>query len=227
MNSLKLVDCSAGYPGNSALFTNLNQDFADGLYIVNGSNGSGKSTLFRTLAGVLKPISGTVTFNSLNMYNDAEARAQISYLPHRLGGQGSLRAGTYLQFWTDIRSQSCSSATRERLHAAFDIAELAERKLATLSRGQMQRVALLKSLSSPAKLFILDEPYAGLDVQYTDALTNEIRSLSENGAIVILSLHGPHALRELKHTEIDIAVLRGLTPSAPVSVPAPALQKIA
>lgn len=210
MSDIKVINCSTGYSPNNIIFRDMNYQFKQGLYIVDGPNGSGKSTLFRTLAGILKPLTGCILLRDCNVYINAGSRSEISYLPHRLGGQGSLKVKYYLRFWASLRSSKSSQKDCRRIESLFGLNDLANSKLETLSRGQMQRIALIKTLSSPSSVLILDEPFSGLDMQYTNELTGELIERSKAN-IVIISLHGPHAIRNTNHIAIDIASFRNDT----------------
>lgn len=201
---MKLAGCSIGYPQGEALRSDIDYEFGLGLYLVDGANGSGKSTLLRTLCGVLKPLAGSVTVAGVDVHDVPAVRSHISYLPHRLAGQASLRVKDYLRFWADLRKRRRAEEELRRLAAAFGLHELAERKMGTLSRGQTQRVALIKTLSAVASILVLDEPFTGLDTRYTDALVRELDARVWDGATAIVSQHGPHAIRDRPHIVVDM-----------------------
>lgn len=204
---MRLIGCSIGYSKGKVLFHSLNYEFKPALYIIDGPNGSGKSTLLRTLCGVLKPLAGAVTVAGADVYAMPAIRSRISYLPHRLGGQASLRVRDYLRFWNELRKDQRAEEERRGLAAAFGLDELADSKMGNLSRGQTQRVAVLKTLSVAASILILDEPFTGLDTHHTNILASELDARRDEGTTVILSQHGPHKIRDSAHTALDIQTL--------------------
>jgi ABC-type multidrug transport system ATPase subunit len=202
---IKVTNCSIGYSPKSIVIKQVTFDFGLKLNIIDGPNGSGKSTLLRALSGILKPSNGTVTIDGKDPYRDPDVRANIGYLPHRLGGQSSLRVRDYLQFWYELRREKRNNREIEQIKIDFGLSELNDKKMEILSRGQLQRVALLKTFSSPSDLLILDEPFTGLDTHYTQLLVQTIISRVNNGTTIVASMHGAHPLRENTHVPLNLS----------------------
>lgn len=139
-----------------------------------GTNGSGKSTLARTLAGVIKPDSGTQPLSP---------SITVGYLPQK-----------HYAFSMSVRQNillACGDSVRaDELMEALQIKTLAKRRAVTLSGGESGRMALARTLLCPCELLILDEPTAEMDMEST--LTAErliVRHCRETNCALLLITH--------------------------------------
>lgn len=173
-----------------------------------GPNGAGKSTLLRSLLGWHPLDSGEIRIGDSH---PSHALPRLAYLPQRhaidwdfplsvraVVAQGRLPAlGLFRRF---------SSADHARVDAALaemDLLPLADRPLRTLSGGQQQRVFLARSLAQGADIFLLDEPFAALDLRATHELLRVIRAWTLRGRTVLAVLHDI----DLARRHFDHAVL--------------------
>jgi len=148
-----------------------------------GPNGSGKSTLLRALLGIQTLASGTIT---------RQAGLRIGYVPQRLHIDRPLpmTARRFLSL-----PQRCTDAQAAQVLARCGVPGVAQRQLADLSGGQLQRVLLARALLNQPDILILDEPTQGLD-QLGEAafyhLIEEVRR--DTGAAVLLVSHDLHVV---------------------------------
>lgn len=149
-----------------------------------GPNGSGKSTMIKIMNGLLTPTTGELLVNG--MKPGAETKKIISYLPER----------TYLNSWmkvSDIISYFEDFYADFNAAKAFDMLQKlnidATMKLKTLSKGTKEKVQLILVMSREAKLYVLDEPIAGVDPAARDYILNTIISNYNKDATVLLSTH--------------------------------------
>ena len=142
-----------------------------------GPNGAGKSTTMRLLLGLLRPHGGTASI-------DGDA----GYLPEQFAAYDALSVRSYLRFMARMKDVDADDVGRVLDGAG--VADLADRPVARLSKGQRQRVGMAQALLGAPGAYVLDEPTQGLDPkQVVDARTL-IRSLAtEQGAAVLLSTH--------------------------------------
>jgi len=159
-----------------------------------GPNGAGKSTLLKAALGIVKPLSGQVQVygKSLN-----EQRGRIAYVPQRASVDWDFPTrvidvvlmGLYRQLGLlgRIRGQHKQRATRclDRV----GMRDFADRQIGQLSGGQQQRVFLARALAQDADLYLLDEPFAGVDAATEKAIIGVLKSLREEGKTVVVVHH--------------------------------------
>ncbi len=152
-----------------------------------GPNGAGKTTTIRTLLGLIRADGGTCAVLGLDPWRDAvQLHQRVAHVPGDVALWPSLSGGETLDLLA-------------RMHGAVDLARqsrLVERfrldpttKVRAYSKGNRQKVALVAALSTDAELFLLDEPTAGLDPLMEAVFRDEVQSLRERGATVLLSSH--------------------------------------
>ena len=157
-----------------------------------GPNGAGKTTLLLILATLLAPNTGTVHLAGVDVAeHPLAARAAIGWSPDVFGTYDSLTAREYLAvFHAAYRLPRAERAAR--VNEVLELSgtnDLADRVLATLSRGQKQRVGLARALVHRPSVLLLDEPAAGLDPRARVELRDLLRRLAREGAAVIVSSH--------------------------------------
>ncbi len=151
--------------------------------LLRGPNGSGKSTLLLTLAGLLPPISGTITFPG----HDFETGPVLHYCGHRNGIRPRLTVTETLSFWAAI-----NGAFELSIADALDkvgLAKAAKLDAGYLSAGQQRRLALARLLVSPRPLWLLDEPTAALDTQGHELVAGLITEHLARGGLAIIATH--------------------------------------
>ncbi len=190
-----------------------------------GPNGAGKSTVLKAIAGVL-PYQGRIEIRATDLAAlPREDRARrVAYVPQHSALDAALAV-------TDVVAQGRFAhqggrpgggrTDREAVASAMertDVTALAERSFDRLSYGERRRVLLARALATEAKLLLLDEPTAALDVGHALALFRVLRGLANDGCAVIVVLH---QLQEAA-AEADHAVLldagRLVTAGTPATV---------
>jgi len=155
-----------------------------------GPNGAGKSTLLGVLSTLVRPTSGEVR------YGDAPAsalggdlRGQIGVLGHDLFLYGDLTARENLVFFGRLYGLADLDA---RVTAALSQGRLTDRandRVSSFSRGLRQRLAVERALLHGPRLVLLDEPFTGLDDESAGLLAARLRTLRDQGAIVLMATH--------------------------------------
>ena len=181
--------------GRSTLFEDLSFRLAAGeLLWVKGDNGAGKSTLLRILAGLASPTSGRVLWKGEDIGNP-ECRLfseQLVYVGHAAGLCDDLTVGQNLEFWLAFRGMGVDGRREGFLTTlnAFEIANVTSLPVHLLSFGQRKRVALSRlMLAANSKLWLLDEPFSGLDGRGVEILSGVIQSHIRSGGILIVTSH--------------------------------------
>lgn len=153
-----------------------------------GPNGAGKSTLLRTLAGLLRADSGSIEIFGEPLPASASLRRRIGYLGHESFLYRDLTARENLAYYAKLFSVG-DDARAAALLAQVGLARYAERRVATFSRGMLQRLALARAILHEPELLLLDEPLTGLDPDGADLLSRMLAQATERGATVVMASH--------------------------------------
>lgn len=159
-----------------------------------GPNGAGKSTLLKAVLGIVEPLSGTVS-----VYGEPLAKVQerVAYVPQRASVDWDFPTrvidvvlmGLYRELgllgWVTGRQRKTAKACLERV----GMAEFANRQIGQLSGGQQQRVFLARALAQDADLYLLDEPFAGVDAATEKAIIDVLKSLKADMKTVVCVHH--------------------------------------
>jgi heme exporter protein A len=151
------------------------------LLALHGSNGSGKSTLLKTIAGLLPIQQGSIT------YNEAwPIEPRPVYFGHKRGLSPSMSVIDNVAFWAK------ASGHPELIDAAmhyFDLTDIPDARVDSLSAGWQQRVALTRLITMPSGLWLLDEPTSNLDSDGISLLHSLMQTRLEQGGIILVATH--------------------------------------
>lgn len=181
--------------GQTPVVFSVDMDIAPGsMTAIVGPNGAGKSTLLKAMLGIVKPLSGVVRVFGRPM---AEALPRVAYVPQR--------ASVDWDFPTRVIDVVLMGLSRElgllrRIRAhhkarAMDcldrvgMTDFADRQIGQLSGGQQQRVFLARALAQGADLYLLDEPFAGVDAATEAAIIAVLHQLRDSGKTVVAVHH--------------------------------------
>jgi heme exporter protein A len=160
--------------------------------VVEGPNGSGKSTLLGLLSLLVRPSRGELRFGDRDARADATAlRGTVGVLAHAALVYPDLSALESLALTAELHGLDAGEA-RGRIAALrdrFELGTFAERPARTYSRGQLQRLAIARTLLHRPTLVLLDEPSTGLDAASTERLVGAVLEERERGAIVVVVTH--------------------------------------
>lgn len=190
-----------GEPLGSAI--NIQFD-AGNFHVILGPNGSGKSTLFKTILGLIKPISGQIridgeSLDSLSQIDRAKTfayvpQSQQQVFPYTVAEMVLMGRTTHIKPFASP-SQSDVEAVYSAL-GSLGISGLKDLEFTKLSGGQRQLTVIARALAQNARVIILDEPTASLDFGNEVRVLDEISKLASQGWTIILSTHNPaHALQ--------------------------------
>ena len=152
-----------------------------------GPNGSGKSTTMRMIANIFYPDSGTIRV--FGKQRVGTRSAEIGYLPEERGVYRKMRVRALLEFHGELRSGRNVTAEVNAWLERLGLAEWADQKVETLSKGMSQKVQLIAAVIPEPKLLILDEPFTGLDPVSADSIRGAVLEMRKRGCTVILSTH--------------------------------------
>lgn len=171
-----------------------------------GLNGVGKTTLLRILACGLRPSSGTVRIDGLDVLREPhEVRKRVGYLPETPPVYGDMTVGDYLAFAGRIKGMSQEAVARRvpEVEEYARVSEVHDVLARHLSQGYRQRVGVAQAIIHDPELLILDEPTHDLDPVQIMEMRGMIRELKDSHTILISS----HILPEISETCDRLLVL--------------------
>lgn len=185
---LKLDRISKQYKNKIAV-DRLSLTLSNGVYGLLGANGAGKTTLMRMICGILKPTSGEVTFNGIDV-SEERYRDNLGYLPQDFGYYPEFSAQDFMYYMASLKglTKSQAKAKTKELFEIVSLSDVAQKKIKTFSGGMKQRLGIAQALLNNPKILVLDEPTAGLDPKERVRFRNLISELGQN-RIVLLSTH--------------------------------------
>ncbi len=190
MHELKLMDIEKRYKDKEAV-RKFNYTFVNGVYGLLGENGAGKTTLMRLICGILKPTTGNIYCDNIEIESmGAEYRKLLGYLPQDFGYYDEFTAERFLRYMAALKALPKEYAD-SRIEELLDLVELKnkkKKKLKTFSGGMIRRIGIAQALLNDPEILILDEPTAGLDPKERVRFRKVISSLGKN-RIVLLSTH--------------------------------------
>jgi heme exporter protein A len=167
-----------------------------GFLVVTGPNGAGKTTLLRLCAGLAVPTGGTL---------DVEPeRAAIGFLGHEPLVYRELTALENLDLYGCLYHVPERRERIGMLLERFGLWEARSERAASLSRGQLQRLALCRALLHRPELLILDEPFSGLDADGAELLDRELTGMRERRTILVAT-HDPERVATLADGRLALA----------------------
>ena len=183
--------------GDKRVLEGLDLDVAEGEFVlVTGPNGAGKTTLLRLLAGLAAPTSG-----ELDVQVD---RGEIGFLGHEPLVYRELTALENLDLYGRLYRVPERRERIGMLLERFGLWDARNERVATFSRGMLQRLALSRAFLHEPSLFILDEPFAGLDAEGADLLGRELVERT-HGRTAVVATHDPERLAGLASTSLALA----------------------
>ena len=176
-----------------------------GIYGLLGANGAGKTTLMRMVCGILKPTSGTITFDGFDV-SEERYRSMLGYLPQDFGYYPEFTGEDFLLYMAALKGMRKPQARRKtvELLKLVSLHDVAKKKIKTYSGGMKQRLGIAQALLNQPKLLVLDEPTAGLDPKERVRFRDLIKDLGKD-SIVLLSTH---IVSDIEHIADDILMMK-------------------
>lgn len=181
------------YKGSSKGITDISLQVKPGdLYAFIGHNGAGKTTALKCIAGIHGFDSGEIRIGGLDLRKDPiGCKRSLAYIPDNPDLYEYLTGIQYLNFIADVFQVEAESR-RERIQKyadAFEITRSLGDLIAAYSHGMKQKLALISALVHEPKLWILDEPFVGLDPKASVLLKDTMREICARGGAILFSTH--------------------------------------
>ncbi|HJR45467.1 MAG TPA: heme ABC exporter ATP-binding protein CcmA [Actinomycetota bacterium] len=160
-----------------------------GIHGLFGPNGSGKSTLLRVLAGLLRPTRGHVSLEGrVVSIKDEALRGRIGYVGHRSGLYARLSVMENLRLFAHLHGRDGRRC--ELMAEQLGLWDRRDTPAATLSAGFRRRAAVARALLTEPDVLLLDEPYANLDDDAAELVTQAVIAWRTPGRVAVIATHG-------------------------------------
>jgi ABC-2 type transport system ATP-binding protein len=172
-----------------------------------GPNGAGKTTTMRMLAGLIRPTSGRITIDEIDVSgtHSARARSRVGLLTEAPGLWERLSVRVNLLTYARLQGLANAGQRVDELVALLDLSDRIDETAGKLSKGLKQRIAIARALLHNPPVLLLDEPTSGLDPASARQIRNLIRQLRAEGHAVLVSTHN---LAEAEELADRIAILK-------------------
>ncbi len=193
--------------GKKDVLHNLNIEFDKGIYGLLGPNGAGKTTLMNIIVNLLKPTSGEVLFDGINVADKkSQFISKLGFLPQYPGYYKNYSAVEFLQYISALKG--IKGGNKKQIDELLEFVNLTEdknRKIGTFSGGMLRRVGLAQTLLGSPEVIILDEPTAGLDPIERIRLRNLLSEIAVNRTVIIAT----HIVPDIEYIANNIVIMFG------------------
>lgn len=189
---LQAINLTKRFDSNVALDA-LNLDIQAGdVFCLLGANGAGKTTTINLFLNFVQPSSGKALINGLDVVEQPlETKKSLAYIPEQVNLYKNLSGLENLEYFSALAGKDHYS--KKQLLGYFDevglVADAAERRVSTYSKGMRQKVGIAIALAKDAKALLLDEPTSGLDPKASNEFSELIKKLSGQGCAILMATH--------------------------------------
>ncbi|HLG75164.1 MAG TPA: ABC transporter ATP-binding protein [Ktedonobacteraceae bacterium] len=198
------------YRGNVHALNNLELTIPHGMFGLLGPNGAGKTTLMRTLAGILRPTSGTIRVGAYDATTESghqQTQQILGYLPQDASVYPDLNAREFLDYVGILKGLRDRKERQRRVEELLEMVALtsvANRQLKTYSGGMKRRVGIAQALLNDPQFIIVDEPTAGLDPEERIRFRNLLSDLAGNRTVLLST----HIVEDIAQTCQNLAMMK-------------------
>lgn len=192
---------SVNYEKNPVLW-DISLKIPQGLLVgIIGPNGAGKSTLIKTALGLVKPLSGSISFFGLPL---EKVRSKVAYVPQRESVDWDfpitvlelVLMGSFGQLGLFKRPGKKLKKKAEEILLKVGMLAYKDRQISQLSGGQQQRAFIARALMQDAELYFMDEPFVGIDFATSKIIWNILEGLRNEGKTIVIVHHDLSSIRQ-------------------------------
>lgn len=209
MDIIKLNNLTKFYRGLKAV-DDLNISVKEGvIFGFLGPNGAGKTTTIKMMAGILKPTSGSIIINGMDLEKEpSRVKGLCGFIPDRPFLYEKLTGLEFLNFLSGLYRLERSTSTNSRLMGLLDIFDLIDWKdelIEGYSHGMKQRLVMCGALVHDPRVLIVDEPMVGLDPKGARLVKDIFRREADKGKTIFMSTHSLETAQEVCH---ELAIIQ-------------------
>src|SRR5882757_9922252 len=213
MTTIELRNVSRWY-GNVVAVNDVTMSIEPGVTGLLGPNGAGKSTIMHMIAGFLPPSRGELTIGNRASWRNPSVYRQVGLVPERDSVYAFLTGQQFVLSTAKLHELTDPAGAAARAIALLDMAEAADRKIATYSKGMRQRIKVAAALVHDPEVLLLDEPFNGMDPRQRLHMMDLLETLGDEGRTILFSSHILEEVERLSASG-DFRAIRRLMTSRP------------
>ena len=188
MTTIELRSVSRWY-GNVVAVNDVTMSIEPGVTGLLGPNGAGKSTIMHMIAGFLPPSRGELTIGQGSSWRNPAVYRQVGLVPERDSVYAFLTGEQFVLSTAKLHELPDPDAAAARAIALLDMADAADRKISTYSKGMRQRIKVAAALVHDPEILLLDEPFNGMDPRQRLHMMDLLDKLGSEGRTILFSSH--------------------------------------
>lgn len=189
--AISIQDLKKTYTSGFEALKGINLEIQRGeIFALLGPNGAGKTTLIHTICGLVRPSSGSIRVDGLDIQKDyRQVRSKIGLVPQELATNMFEKVKHVVNFSRGLFNKPKDPAKVESILRSLTLWDKREEIIRNLSGGMKRRLMIAKALAHEPEILFLDEPTAGVDVSLRREMWDLIGGLREQGVTIILTTH--------------------------------------
>ena len=204
---LKIQNITKRYRDKTAV-DDVSITLTPGVWGLLGANGAGKTTLMRMLAGILRPSSGRILCDGVEIGTlGAAYREKLGYLPQEFGFYPEFTVQDYLEYMAALKGLPRTEAARQidALLERVSLTEVRRKKIIKLSGGMKRRVGIAQALLNDPEILILDEATSSVDTRLEKMLQEAMKNVMKNRTSFVIA----HRLSTIRSADLILVIQNG------------------
>jgi ABC-2 type transport system ATP-binding protein len=203
MTTIELADVSRWY-GNVVAVNEVTMTIGPGVTGLLGPNGAGKSTIIHMISGFLEPSRGKLTIGGAASWDNPDIYRTLGLVPEQDSVYAFLTGGDFVRATARLQQLTDVDGAARRVIDMVEMAEAADRRISTYSKGMRQRIKVAAALVHDPEVLLLDEPFNGMDPRQRLHMMDLLDKLGAEGRTILFS---SHILEEVERLSGTIQVI--------------------